>query len=121
VSIQPGDGMAAKRPFTTDVPRSSRGRVLNVVGLELLGIGALCALAGGWSLAMWAHEGHGQADLTLIIGISFVAGFLIAGVVAGFALAWAARADRQAVGVEEPPRIQVWTAVRSALHHRPIP
>jgi uncharacterized protein (DUF697 family) len=121
VSEQPGAGATPKRPFTTDVPRSSRGRALYVVGLTALGIGIICALVGGWLLAMWAYEDHGQVKPALVIAGSALAVSVVSSIAAGFLLAWAARADRRAAGVEEPQRQQVWATFRSALHQRLTP
>ena len=112
---------APKRPFTTDVPRSGRGKALHVGGLALLGIGIACALVAGWVLAMWAFEDHGRSTSALVAAIIAFSGFLIAALTAGVLLASASRADRTAAGVEEPPRMEVWTAVRTGLRQRPLP
>jgi hypothetical protein len=50
--------------------------------------------------------------------IAFVV-FLVAALMAGVLLASAARADRSAAGVEEPPRTEVWEAVKTGLRQRP--
>ena len=121
MSGQSDGGAPTKRPFTTNVPRSSQGRALYVVGLTLLGIGGLCAAVGGWTLAMWAFEDHGAVDTALIVGICGIAGSLVTFAASGFAFAWAARGDRRDANVEEPPRMHVWAAVRTALHQRTLP
>ena len=115
---QPGAGGAAKRPFTSDVPRSSRGKALYVVGLTVLGIGLIVGLPGGWLLAMWAFEDHGRVNPALVIGSSALLFTAVACIASGYFLYWAARADRRASGVEEPPRLHVWSAFRASLRER---
>jgi len=89
-----------------------------VVGLTALGIGTILALVGGWLLAMWAFEDHGQVKPALVIGGSTFLLSVVPFIASGYLFFWAAREDRRASGVEEPPRQHVWPAFRTSLDER---